>query len=153
MSAAPKWEVGTLFNPPPPSPAAIVRLHPKAHAADFAEAAAQTDDAERLLRAATRAATACLDAHDTVTVWEVRLALADAGIIANDGTEKLDCLGALGRRMGLLSIGSERTPTWAAARLPKSHLNRHTIYCRPIDVARAADLLARRDALRTRGAV
>jgi hypothetical protein len=109
------------------------RVDREPHPAHHADRAAQTDDGEQLLATAARAANAILDATGYMTVAQVRKALGDHGKLANDGTEKLDALGALGRRMGLVAVGTERAPK----DLAKSHGNRHTVWMRPADAARA----------------
>lgn len=97
---------------------------------EHAERAAATDDAEKLLAIAADVAREILDRKGRVAMWEVRLSLARKGLLANDGKEKLDALGALGRRMRLVAVGSERAPAWAQRELAASHANRHTIWKR-----------------------
>ena len=83
---------------------------PTRHPADFADLAASTDTAEQLLILAERCATAILAVQGSFTVAEVRMAMEKLGLIENAGKEKLDALGALGRRMGCKVIGRERAP-------------------------------------------
>jgi len=99
------------------------------HPADFAEPAASTDAGASLLEMAERCANAILDAQGSVTVGEVREQLGKIGLLANDGTEKLDALGALGRRMGLVPVGVERQT------LTVTHGNRGTRWRRPESVS------------------
>lgn len=99
-------------------------------ASRFADVAASSDRAEKLLALATRAANAILEATDRFAIWEVRVALGHYNLLANDGEEDLDALGALGRRLGCVAAGSERPPLWAMHLMPKSHGNRHTIWVR-----------------------
>lgn len=101
------------------------------HPAVHAEPAARTDAAESLLELAERCANAILDAQGHVHVGEVREALGRLGLLANDGTEKLDCLGKLGQRMGLVATGVTRQ----SKALGVSHGNRNTIWARPSSVA------------------
>jgi hypothetical protein len=96
--------------------------------------AAATDDAEKLLQLAERVANCLLDAADTMCVWEVRVQLLRLNLI--DGTEEMDCLGALGTRMGLMSVGVERAPR--IPELADSGGNRNTIWARREDARRSA---------------
>jgi len=109
-------------------------------------------DAESLLTQAERAANAILDAQQSVAVWEVRIGLAQVGQLANDGKESLDALGALGRRMGLVAVGSERPPAWAMLMLEKSHGNRHTRWRRASSVEERSDALERQSRKKGRAA-
>lgn len=106
--------------------------------ARYADLAAASRDGESLLALAERAATAILDAQGTVTMFEVRLALAHVGQLANDGNERLDALGALARRMGLKAIGTCRPSKAQAKALAVSHSNRNTIWRRPESVSERA---------------
>jgi len=101
------------------------------HPATYAAPAASTDAAESLLAMAERCANAILDAQGHVHVGEVREQLGKLGLLANDGKEKLDCLGKLGQRMGLVAIGITRQ----SKALGVSHANRNTIWARPSTVA------------------
>lgn len=92
----------------------------------FASVASATDNAEKILRLAERVANCILDATGQMAVWQVRVQLLRLGLI--DGTEKLDCLGSLGTRMGLVAIGVERPPV--LAELDVSHRNRNTTWSR-----------------------
>lgn len=116
----------TLFDPPAAPQTAGDRI------AGWVATALEGRHAEPLLAIAQRAANAILDAQGSVAVWEVRIGLAHIGLLANDGTESLDALGALGRRMGLVAVGSERPPAWAMDQLEKSHGNRHTRWTRGV---------------------
>ena len=106
-------------------------IHPKNERVnrpdDHARLAGETDDGEKLLELATRAANAILDAQGWVTVGLVRVHLEREQLLANDGKERLDALGALGRRMGLVSVGVERQPK----ELGVTHGNRGTVWVRP----------------------
>lgn len=101
------------------------------HPADHATPAAQTDEAEALLVLAERCANAILDAQGHMHVGEVREALGKLGLLKNDGTEKLDALGKLGQRMGLVAVGIARQ----SRKLGVSHGNRNTIWARPSTTA------------------
>jgi len=134
--AAPRFaEQLDAFRPPPPSPAAIERLHPPASPADYAELAAFSRDGMALNALAQRVANAILDALGSVTVWEIRVVMGHKQWLANDGTETLDGLGHVGVDMKLVAVGRERPPEWAKELLEKSHGNVNTIWVRPKDVA------------------
>lgn len=118
---------GLFAQPPEPPRAPSV--------ADFAAAAAHSADGLKLLAVAERCAHAILDADRSVAVWQVRVALGQLGLLANDGTERLDALGKLGERMGLAAVDRERPPAWAQRVLATSHGNLGTVWSRPRDVA------------------
>lgn len=101
--------------------------------AQFAELAARSDVAERLLIMAERVAAALLDATGRMAVWEVRVQLVRLNLVGPK--DSLDCLGALGTRMGLEAIGVERPPV--LAELAASHRNRNTVWRRKGDIRRA----------------
>lgn len=115
-------DLGPLFVVPPDNPS------------DYAEPSANTDAGAKLLAEATKAANGILNADRSVAMWQVRLALQAQGILANDGKELLDCLGSLGKRMGLAAVDRERPPSWAQHRLQASHANVSTVWARPADV-------------------
>lgn len=96
---------------------------------DHAILAASTDDAEKLLELAERAANAILDAQRWMTVGLVRKHLGEIGKLANDGEENLNALGALGRRMRLCAIATMRQPK----ELEVTHGNRGTVWVRSVD--------------------
>lgn len=103
-----------------------VAPHPAETLDLFAQPAATSRDGASLLDLAERCANAILDAQGSFTVGEVREALGKQGLLANDGTEKLDALGALGRRMGCVSTGEVERQTLAV-----THANRGTRWRRP----------------------
>lgn len=94
------------------------------HPAEVLDLFAQprTDDGESLLAMAERAAWEIIRVQGSFTVGEVRASLGRLGLLANDGREKLDCLGALGRRMGCHAGGVERQ----SAEIGVAHRNRGT---------------------------
>ena len=95
---------------------------------DFTQHLARAEggrDAEKLLTLAATVADELLDAHGEITVADVRIELGRRGLLANDGTEKLDALGALARRMGLVSTGQRRR-----SRLDVTHGNLGVVWTR-----------------------
>lgn len=107
-----------------------VRTLPKhpAETLDLFAQSALSDDAEKLLDVAERVATALLDAQGSFTVGEVREQMGKLGLLANDGKEKLDALGCLGRRMHCVAVGVERQ----SAVIGVTHRNRGTRWQRPV---------------------
>lgn len=108
-----------------------VAKHPAEELDLFAAPAANSRDGLSLLDLAERCANAILDAQGSFTVGEVREALGKEGLLANDGKEKLDALGALGRRLDCVVCGVERM----SGAIGVSHQNRQTRWCRPSTLA------------------
>lgn len=98
--------------------------------AGFARNAAATDEADAVLRLAEGYAARMLEELGHMTVWRVRVWMGRDGVLENEGKERLDCLGALGRRMGLVARGRERPHGPDAKELPVTHLNYNTIWVR-----------------------
>jgi hypothetical protein len=111
-----------LFAPAPPA-----RPTPPAPA-DHARLAAESDLGEKLLATLIPIARRMLRAAgaDGVTVGEVRLQAAREGLLANDGTESLDALGALFRRIPE-ARATDRTRR-APSALGVSHGNRQVVW-------------------------
>lgn len=114
--------------------------------ADFAALAVASRDGEKLLDEARRFANAILDVQGSVAVWEVRIAMAQRGRLANNGKEKLDAFGGLCTGMQLVAVDSERPPEWAQALLLASHANKNTVWARPQDVAQYSSIERKRRA-------
>ena len=96
--------------------------------ADHARLAAESDLGEKLLATLIPIARRMLRAAgaEGVTVGEVRLQAAREGLLANDGTESLDALGALFRRIPE-ARATDRTRR-APASLGVSHGNRQVVW-------------------------
>lgn len=113
----------------PPTPAETLDL--------FAQKAeGRTTDA--LYALFERAAKAILHAQGSVCIFEVRIALGQQGLLANDGTESLDAFGSFPRRMGLVamrredgSVVRERPSREQMQKLPHGHGNVATRWCWP----------------------
>lgn len=101
---------------------------PSAHA----ESAASSRDGASLLKMAERAATALLDAQGSFTIGEVREALGKLGLLANDGSENLNALGSLGKKMGCIATGEV---VRQSVGLTVSHRNRGSVWRRPDTLA------------------
>ncbi len=106
--------------------AAAVATPPKPE--HHASRAADSVLGNKLLTLLTPIAVELLDREQAagVTVAEVRLEADRRGLLANDGKESLDALGALFRRIpGAVASGRTRR---APAGLEVSHGNRHTVW-------------------------
>lgn len=121
----------------PPKPRVRQREETQVHEGDLfsdpsahAEPAANSRDGVPLLVMAERAANALLDAQGSFTIGEVREALGKLGLLANDGTENLNALGALGKKMGCVTTGEVVRQS-----LSITHGNRGSIWVRPSTLA------------------
>jgi hypothetical protein len=110
-----------LFAPAPPA-------RPTPMPTDHARLAAESDLGEKLLATLIPIARQMLRTAgaEGVTVGEVRLQAAREGLLANDGTESLDALGALFRRIPE-ARATDRTRR-APASLGVSHGNRQVVW-------------------------
>ena len=134
------------------------------HPAEQLDAFAQLAGGQTLLETAEPVARDLLYLHQAFQVWEVRLELILAD--KSDGKEPADAFGALGRRLGCRSAGSERAPLVVprvyadratpkqletmAALLKRMHCNRGTVWRQPTpeearqDAERALEKLSTR---------
>ena len=132
-----------LFEVPRPSPVAIEQFHPPARLADYALLAANTDAGAAINAMAATAMIGILKAFGSAAIWEVRIALGAIDKLANDGKEKLDCLGTVGASLHLIGVGYEAPPLWARPLLRASNGNKGIIWVFP-DAVTSFDALGRR---------
>lgn len=118
-----------------------VEPHPAEQMDAFA-ALADSKDSDALFDLMSRGANAILDCQGWVTMGLVRVHLGAIGKLANDGKESLASIGSVGRRMGLVAIGTVRQPKELAV----GHQHWETIWVRPtssqVTLPQRAELVA-----------